>query len=78
MPTDRGGPALTVVGSCEGCSYAIRQGPPMDGEWIFSCKHPSAKYGIESAWTGSTPTWCPLLPAARVALGRELAKEGES
>lgn len=76
MPADRDGPALTVAGSCAGCKHFH------NGSAHTACTHKDVcGYHVisrRSTMRRETPAWCPLLPAARVALGRELAKEGEA
>lgn len=76
MTPPRQGPALTIAGNCEGCGHAHRLGPPMDGEWLYQCSNPNATpEQHEHMWTSPTPAWCPLLPAARLALARGIVEE---
>ena len=72
MPADRDGPALTVVGSCEGCRWHSMT------DYAPHLRQCLAGPVPQSIATAGAPTWCPRIPAARLALGRELAKEGES
>jgi hypothetical protein len=62
----RQGPRLTVVATCDGCEHLTRT-------WSYDeCRHPNGK--ANHAFS-DTPAWCPLLPTARLALGRELVAE---
>jgi hypothetical protein len=67
----RQGPALTITGTCEGCAFLDPEESWSRGKRAMLCVEPSLlgrgpRYigGLRSA----TPAWCPLLPAARLAL----------
>lgn len=64
MPADRTGPALTVLASCHACGHWVNH------RWDNACSHPQGS--PEKIQGSTTPARCPLLPAARLALGREL------
>lgn len=72
MTATRQGPRLTVVGTCDGCEFFRRRTPA-----AHSLKLCVAESGFRNIGRGyvSTPAWCPLLPAARAALGLELVAE---
>jgi len=71
MTTTRQGPALTITGTCEGCCYLGRSivarscHSPLLGE---PCLLPRAE-------DATIPAWCPLLPAARLALARRIVAD---
>ena len=81
MTPPRQGPTLTIAGSCEGCALLGR------AEAVTHCMHDDTKKRADSgivSFTGrdmpaghdsSTPAWCPLLPAARLALARGIVEE---
>jgi hypothetical protein len=63
----RQGPRLTIAGTCAGCAHL---------SWS-TCKAERADavsdaLGKPIPWPGETPAWCPLLPAARLALARSV------
>lgn len=72
------GPRLTVEGSCEGCAWLRveeSRRTARSRSRVILCAHPKAREDGMISATGThkqTPAWCPLLPAARLALGREL------
>ena len=78
------GPTLTLAASCQGCDH-LRIENRRTGQARYRvtvCGHPTVepdRSTIDATGiTKSTPAWCPLLHAARVALGERLAKESES
>lgn len=73
----RDGPLLRVVGGCEGCAH-LRSEYYYDGDidagFVLTCAHPNGK---RDQMYNETPPWCPRLPDARAALGRELVESSE-
>lgn len=76
--TARQGPRLTVVGTCDGCPRLA-----IVGAWTFCRSYdpalnndsdpdssPGTLYGVPPV----TPSWCPELPAARLAPLVDLAR----
>ena len=74
--TTRQGPALRIEGSCDGCAHLARI---TSDESARICNHEhTAQPHHRLMTTGEpTPAWCPLLPAARLALARGIVAEAE-
>lgn len=76
-PTQRTGPSLAIVASCDGCEHFAR------GIVYAHCEHEGQGHprrrGFQTAVAGPTdsPDWCPLLSPARLALAREIVAGAE-
>lgn len=67
----RQGPRLTVVGTCDGCEHCrVHRG-------ALRCMADPKRTRLTGTRPPRTPTWCPHLPEARAALGRELMATAE-
>lgn len=73
MTVPRSGPRLRIVGSCDGCEHRTTL---RTHKVQYACNNHDGIYGNVPRIIGGeqkpTPTWCPRLPDARAALGREL------
>ena len=72
------GPQLVIMATCQDCQYAFAEKSVehFGDYYVVDCHHPSAApRTVGTNWR--TPGWCPVLAAARAALGRKLVKESE-
>lgn len=79
-PTQRIGPALAIVGSCEGCRWLRRR--TMLRRAVLVCEHGEFPDGLGLAPVGglgalATPERCPELAPARLALARAIVAEAD-
>ena len=78
------GPRLTITGTCSPCEH-LRMLSRLPASHVPTpprqyCAHPEIKGRTPREIGGkqkATPAWCPLFPAARLALARSVVAEAE-